>query len=127
MGVEEYSTVSDDNTISLVNNEVVLKDFKVLKITEDISEITLTSKGKICKGTILVKPRKTDLIINIENLRMQSEEHIAIDFRGGKNNSYKSYIYFKGNNLLESKGNIGICISNNQTVEICGEENSFLI
>ena len=53
-------------------------------------------------------------------------EHIAIDFRAGKENSYKNFIHFKGNNVICSEQNIAICVGNNQTLEIYGEEDSTL-
>lgn len=126
MSENKYSSKKNEITLNLASNEVILNEFKIIKITNDINEMTLTSNGEICKGAIIVKPRTSDLTINIENLKLHSAEHITIDFRGGKECGYKSFLHFNGNNVICSEENISICISNNQTVEIYGEDDSSL-
>lgn len=99
---------------------------KAVIITEDITDITLTSNRKPCDFRIFVKKRNKDLNININNLILNSEDEIAVNFTSGKEHDYKSYLTFSGINTISSKENIGICITNNQTVEIKGEKDSFL-
>ncbi|MDO4535818.1 MAG: hypothetical protein Q4B63_08430 [Clostridium perfringens] len=95
-------------------------------ITEDITNITLTSNRKPCDFRVFVKKRNSDLNINIDNLILNSQDEVAINFASGKYHDYKSYLKFSGVNTISSKSNIGICITNNQTVEIKGEKDSFL-
>lgn len=99
---------------------------KTIIITDDIDEITLTSNRKPCAFRVFVKARNSDLKININNLILNSEEDVAINFAAGKEHDYKSYLVFLGINTVESKSNIGICITNNQAVEIKGEKDSLL-
>lgn len=114
-----------DNSIIDLNEYISLND-NVITITEDINEITLTSNGDKVNASVLVKPRSNDLTINIDNLYLESNENISIDMRGGKYYSYENNIVYTGNNKIISGLNIGVCISNNQTVNFIGKDNGLL-
>ena len=112
----------EDKNISnnIKNAQEDLRERNIFEITSDRKEVVLTSKGGDCYSSIIIKPRNKDLLIEINNLKMNAQEQIAIDFRGGRENNYKSILKFIGDNEIISEGNIAICVSNNQTVEIRG-------
>lgn len=120
--------------MSIKNGDVINLDVyeqdnlsnKTVIITEDISDIVLTSNGKPCDFRIFVKKRSSDLNIDINNLVINSKREIAINFSAGKEHEYKSYLTFSGINVISSEENIAICVTNNQTVEIKGKKDSFL-
>ncbi|WP_252228959.1 hypothetical protein [Clostridium sp. ZBS15] len=118
---DEENNIKDKDIINLINYKN-----KIIIITSDINEITFTSEGNECNAGILVKNRNSDLIIKINNVYLNSVNQIAIDFRGGKNCDYKNKLVYSGINTIMSEDNIGICISNNQTVEITGREKCIL-
>lgn len=99
---------------------------KTIIINEDINEITLTSNRKVCNFKIFVKKRNSDLVVNINDLVLDSKEDIAINFASGEKYDYKNYLVFSGINSISSGGNIAICVTNNQTLEIKGKEDGFL-
>ena len=99
---------------------------KTIIINENINEITLTSNGEICNFKIFIKKRNSDLVVNINDLVLDSKEDIAINFASGEKHDYKNYLVFSGTNSISSGGNISICVTNNQTLEIKGKEDGFL-
>lgn len=98
----------------------------ILVITNDISEITLTSNNVPCGVAVYIKPRNKDLTININNLYLKCSEEIAMNFAASTNCCYKNHLVFSGVNLISSDNNIGICISNGQSLEIKGSEKGIL-
>lgn len=116
--------MKDKSVVDL--NECISANNNVITITEDIEEITLTSNGEKINAAILLKPRKNDLTINIENLWIESNEDIGLDVRAGNYNLYENHIVYTGDNKIISNKNIGICISNNQTVNLIGKDNGRL-
>ncbi|AOR23723.1 hypothetical protein [Clostridium taeniosporum] len=121
MKKDEENSIKDKDIINLINYKN-----RIIMITSDINEITFTSEGNECNAGILIKERNRDLLIRIDNLYLNSVNQITFDFRGGNKCNYKSKLLYSGTNTIISEDNITICISNNQTVEIKGEENSLL-
>ncbi|MGL4570429.1 MAG: hypothetical protein ACRCVJ_05145 [Clostridium sp.] len=126
MNVEELNNIKNGDIINLSNYENGDNNTKIIIINENINEVTLTSDGKECNCALFVKGRKEDLNIIIKNLNLNSGNQIGIDFRGDINCDYKSFLTYYGINIINSVGNIGICISNNQTVEVKGKNGGLL-
>lgn len=111
--------MKNGEVINLLDSEYFKNN--LLIIPEAIDEITITSNGKNVRGAISLSPRITDIKINIKNLNLDSEDNIAIDFREGQCSTYNNYLFFSEKNIIKSKKNIAICLSNNQKLIICGE------
>lgn len=99
---------------------------RVITISKDINNITLTSNKKLCDFVVFIEKRNTDLTINIKDLNLYSKKGIVMNFASGDDYNYKSYLKFLGTNIIKSKNDIAICVTNNQTLEINGDANSFL-
>ncbi|MGL4773864.1 MAG: hypothetical protein ACRC2K_09895 [Clostridium sp.] len=99
---------------------------RIIYIGSNIKDITFTTFGKLWEGAIIVKERKEDLVININNVNINSGKHIALDVRGGRTCNYKNTLSFMGKNTIKSEDNLAICISNNQTLHFKGEERGIL-
>lgn len=98
----------------------------IFVITSAISEITLTSNNLPCSVAVYIKPRNNDLTININNLYLKCSEEIAMNFAASTECCYTNHLVFSGVNLISSDNNIGICISNGQSLNINGRENGIL-
>lgn len=64
--------------------------------------------------------RNKDLIITMNNVKINSESYSAIDIRGLLNQNYASTINYSGINDIQSKGMVAIYVNNDQIINING-------
>lgn len=109
INLNEY-TNTERTEIVMLPAELEQINFKVLNDYSTVYKIRIIARDE----------RNKNLVINMDNVKINSGSYSAIDIRGVLNQTYTSTINYSGVNNIKSEEAVAIYVTNNQIIKING-------